>query len=73
MACMVTYLTSQVCHPFDGGLGCVIPVIDALLHTFSDDGDPGLLSYSCVLTAVALTSSQHSFSMSRAFQRIVEG
>jgi len=70
MACMVTYLTSQVCHPFDGELGNVIAVIDASLHTFSDDGDPRVLSYSCVLRSMALTVSQRSFSMSRAFQRI---
>jgi hypothetical protein len=61
MACMVTYLTGQMCHPIDGGLGYVIAVIDALLHTVREDGGPWVLSDSCALMAVALTVSQRSF------------
>ena len=61
MACMVTYLTSQVCHHIDGGLGYVIPVIDALLHTVREDEGPWVLSDSRALMAVAMTVSQRSF------------
>ena len=65
MACTVTYMTDQVCHPIDRGLGYVIAVIDALLHTVREDGGLWVLSHSCVLKIMAQTVSRRSFRCSR--------
>ena len=60
MACMVTYMTDQVCHPIARGFGYVIAVIDALMHIVREDGGLWVLSHSCVLTIMALSVSRRS-------------